>query len=162
MLDDKKDWLLVRYKINEYKRFIKNLQNQNFEFYIPRIFTNTKKNIIKSQILFPGYGFVKMAGINTNALKNTLGLINIIRFGDKFAIAENTMVNKFKDLESSSKTTPIIEKQLIEGDEVSINSGPFKGYISKILSVSKNSRITVLISILGSERSLTLSRTDID
>ena len=36
-------WLVVRYKINEQLRFERNLHNQNIEFYIPRIFTNTPK-----------------------------------------------------------------------------------------------------------------------
>jgi hypothetical protein len=81
-------WLVVRYKINERLRFERNLHNQNIEFYIPRIFTNTPKGgNQKAEALFPGYGFVRLANTNLQALRNTLGLITIIRFGDQLAIA---------------------------------------------------------------------------
>ena len=152
----KKDWLVVRYKINEYQRFIINLQNQDIQFYIPRIFINTNKDKNKSEILFPGYGFIRLAQTNLQALANTLGLINIIKFGDRLAIVENSMINEFKQLECSSKIQPIIDKQFIVGDEVFVNSGPLKGYISKIISVPKRDRITILISILGTKRTLTI------
>ena len=156
MLDKNKDWLVVRYKINEYQRFIKNLQNQDIQFYIPRIFINTKKDNIKLEILFPGYGFIQSAQTNFQALRNTLGLLNIIKFGDRFAVVENSMINQFKQLECSSKIQPIIDKQFIVGDEIFVNSGPFKGYMSKIMSVPKRDRITILISILGTKRILTI------
>ena len=75
-------WLVVRYKINEQLRFERNLHNQNIEFYIPRIFINTPKGVHqKAEVLFPGYGFVRLANTNLQALGNTLGLISIIRFG---------------------------------------------------------------------------------
>ena len=133
-----------------------NLQNQDIQFYIPRIFINTKKNNNKPEILFPGYGFIRLAQTNLQALANTLGLINIIKFGDRLAIVENSIINEFKQLECSSKIQPIIDKQFIVGDEVFVNSGPLKGYISKIISVPKRDRITILISILGTKRTLTI------
>jgi len=151
-------WLVVRYKINERLRFERNLHNQNIEFYIPRIFTVTPKRVIqKSEELFPGYGFVQLANTNLQALRNTLGLIAIIRFGDQFAIAKHSMITQFKELEYSSKIQPVAVKRLAKDDMVIITSGPFKGHLSKILTTPVKDRVTVLISLLGSERTLTLS-----
>jgi transcriptional antiterminator RfaH len=157
-----KNWLLVRYKINEHLRFEKNLSNQSFDFYIPRIFTNIQEishinKRIKEEVLFPGYGFVRMAHANLQALKYTLGLINIVKFGDQYAVAKNSLIHQLKELEYSSKIQPIFSKRLAKGDIVSINSGPFKGNISKILATPAKDRVTILISLLGSERTLTLS-----
>jgi len=155
-------WLVVRYKINERLRFERNLYNQNIDFYIPRIFTNTPKGENQnSEVLFPGYGFVKQANTNLQALRNTLGLITIIRFGDRLAIAKHSMIIKFKELEYSSKIQPIPVKQLAKDDEVIVTSGPFKGYMSKILTADVKDRATILISLLGSERTLTLSTADL-
>jgi|AACY02.10.fsa_nt_gi transcriptional antiterminator RfaH len=155
-------WLVVRYKINERLRFERNLHNQNIDFYIPRIFTNTPKGENqKSEVLFPGYGFVKQANINLQALRNTLGLITIIRFGDQLAIAKHSMITQFKELEYSSKIQPIPVKGLTRDDEVMVASGPFKGYVSKILTADVKDRVTILISLLGSERTLTLSVADL-
>ncbi len=151
-------WLVVRYKINERLRFERNLHNQNIEFYIPRIFTVTPKGVIqKPEALFPGYGFVQLANTNLQALRNTLGLIAIIRFGDQLAIAKHSMITQFKELEYSSKIQPVAVKRLAKDDMVIVASGPFKGYLSKILTTPVKDRVTILISLLGSERTLTLS-----
>ena len=153
-----KAWLVVRYKINERLRFERNLHNQNMEFYIPRIFTITSKGVIKKpEVLFPGYGFVRLANTNLQALRNTLGLINIIRFGDQLAIAKHSMITQFKELEYSSKIQPIPVKRLAKDDMVMVTSGPFKGHMSKILTAGVKDRVTILISLLGSERTLTVS-----
>ena len=155
-------WLVVRYKINEYMRFKGNLQNQNFEFYFPRIFTNAQKGShkkleTKAEVLFPGYGFVRMDQTNLHALKYTLGLINIVRLGDQYAIATNLLINQLKELEASSKIQPIAPKQLAKGNTVTVNTGPFKGYIAKILATPVKDRANILVTFLGSERILNLS-----
>jgi transcription antitermination factor NusG len=151
-------WLVVRYKINERLRFESNLLNQNVEFYIPSIFTNTLKGgDQKVEALFPGYGFVRLANTNLQALQNTLGLISIIKFGDQLAIAKHSMITQFKELEYSLKIQPIPAKGLAEDDMVIVTSGPFKGHMSKILATAAKDRATILISLLGSERTLTLS-----
>ena len=151
-------WLVVRYKINQRLRFERNLYNQNVEFYIPRIFTITPKGVIqKPEVLFPGYGFVRVTNTNFQALRNTLGLITILRFGDQLAIAKHSMITQFKELECSSKIQPIPVKGLAKDDRVMVTAGPFKGYMSKILTTSVKDRVTILISLLGSERTLTLS-----
>jgi transcription antitermination factor NusG len=151
-------WLVVRYKINETLRFERNLRNQNIEFYIPRIYTNTPKGVNqKPESLFPGYGFVRLANTNLQALKNTLGLIAVIRFGDQLAIAKHSMITQFKELECSSKIQPISVKGLEKDDRVMITAGPFRGFMSKILTTGAKDRVTILISLLGSERTLTLS-----
>ena len=151
-------WLVVRYKINQRLRFERNLHNQNIEFYIPRIFTNTHKGgNQKPEVLFPGYGFVRAANTNLQALSSTLGLITIIKFGNQFAIAKHSLITQFIELECSSKIQPIPVKGLTKDDRVMVTSGPFKGHISKILATGAKDRVIILISLLGSERTVTLS-----
>jgi len=112
---------------------------------------------VKSEALFPGYGFIRLANTNLQALRNTLGLITIIRFGDQLAIAQDSIITQFKELEYLSKIQPTPVKQLANDDVVMVTAGPFKGYISKILTTAVKDRVTILISLLGSERILTLS-----
>ena len=157
-----KHWLVVRYKINEYLRFKRNLLNQNFEFYIPRILTNTKEGINKKleakvEVLFPGYAFVRTSQTNFHALKSTLGLIHIVRFGDQYAIATNLLINQLRELEASSKIQPILPKQLAKGDIVTVITGPFNGHVVKILATPVRDRAKILLAFLGSERILDLS-----
>jgi len=151
-------WCVVRYKIKERSRFERNLLNQNFEFYIPRIFIKTQKSDNKkTETLFPGYGFVRLAQTNLHALKYSLGLINIIAFGDQYAIANDSIITQLKELERSSSIQPRIPSQLAKGDMVTVNSGPFQGHIAKILAAPVQDRANILISFLGSERMLNFS-----
>lgn len=67
------------------------------------------------------------------------------------------MISQFKELECSSKIQPIPVKGLTKDDRVMITAGTFKGYMFKILTTPVKDRMTILISLLGSERTLTLS-----
>ena len=143
-------WYVVRFKANEIDIFERNLDNQNFIFYIPKL---TKKS--KVFALFPVYGFIKHTNIGLNALRYTRGLINIVKFGDNYAFVEEDIIYELKALEEASKVKPI--EDFLVGDEISIKSGPFKDYISRIISLPSQDRITVLLNILGSKKSLTFS-----
>ena len=55
-----KNWIIATYKTNEINRLERNLLNQKFDYYLPKI---TKKKInskLKEELLFPGYVFVNI------------------------------------------------------------------------------------------------------
>jgi len=82
----KKKWLIALYKINEVKRLESNLLNQNFEYYLPKITIKKINSNPKVEVLFPGYIFVNTSLENYSALKYTMGIKNIIKFGDKYLL----------------------------------------------------------------------------
>lgn len=151
----KNAWYTVRFKVNELDRFERNLLDQNLKFYIPKL---NKKS--KVTALFPGYGFIKHSYDDLNKIRYTRGLINILKFGDNYAIVNNDMINELKKLEKFYKNTPVDDVYSV-GDTISIISGPFKDYIYKITSLPSNERITVLLSILGSKNRLSFSTNQI-
>ena len=71
-------WLVVTYKINEVRRLERNLLNQKFEYYLPKITSKKINSNPKEKMLFPGYIFVNTSLENYSALKYTMGLKNII------------------------------------------------------------------------------------
>ena len=77
----KKKWLIALYKSNEVKRVKSNLLNQNFGFYLPKITIKKINSNPKVELLFPGYIFVNTSLENYSALKYTMGIKNIIKFG---------------------------------------------------------------------------------
>ena len=74
----KKKWLIALYKSNEVKRVERNLSNQKFDYYLPKITLKKFNTKPKIEVLFPGYIFVNTSLENYSALKYTMGLKNII------------------------------------------------------------------------------------
>ena len=148
-------WYAVRFKVNGLLEFERNLKNQNYIFYIPKFTKRLANHKKKTTSLFPGYGFVKGNDNKLNSLRYTRGLINILKTGDTYATIDNEIIKSVRYLEKSSASKPI-DTNLRIGDEISIKSGPFKDYISKIISLPAKDRVTVLLSLLGSDKNIEL------
>ena len=81
----KKNWLVATYKINEVRRVESNLLNQKFDYCLPKITIKKINSNPKVEVLFPGYIFVNTSFENYSALKYTMGIKNIIKFGDNIS-----------------------------------------------------------------------------
>ncbi len=149
------NWLVASYKINEIQRVETNLLNQNFDYYLPRITTKKTNSNSKNEVLFPGYIFVHTSFKNYSALKYTMGIKNIIRFGENFSYLTDEEIKKIRIIEESSKFKPITPKVRI-GQEMHVARGSFKGIIVKICSLPSKERVDVLMSFLGSVRKVNI------
>ena len=155
-----KDWLIATYKINEIKRLECNLSDQNFNYYIPRI---TKKKINfqpKEEVLFPGYIFINTSSENYSALRYTKGIKNVVKFGNNIALISDQEIKAMRIAEKKSRLDPISSRIKI-GQDAIIAKGTLKGSIVKICSLSSNERVSVLLSFLGSLRTVTISKKDL-
>tara|TARA_B110000259_G_C13931858_1_gene369226 strand:+ start:62 stop:283 length:222 start_codon:yes stop_codon:yes gene_type:complete len=64
-----KVWIVATYKINELKRLQENLQNQDSEYYHPKIKTINQNLLVKEELLFPGYILINTSLENYTKLK---------------------------------------------------------------------------------------------
>jgi len=146
-----KVWMVATYKINALKRLQENLNNQNFEYYHPKI--KTKKNNLPpmEEPLFPGYVFIHASLDKYTKIKYTKGISNVIRFNNNVAILNDEEINQLKILEEESLKKPIVQKVFV-GQEAVMSEGPFKGSIITIASLPEKERVNVFIDILGSKR----------
>jgi len=156
----KKKWLIALYKINEVKRVESNLLNQKFVFYLPKITIKKINSKPKEEVLFPGYIFVNTSFENYSALKYTIGIKNIIKFGDNISYISDEDIKAIQVAEEKSKIDPIIPQMQI-GQDVIITKGILTGSIVKVCSLPSKKRIGVLLSVLGSMRTVTISEKDI-
>ena len=150
-----KNWIIATYKTNEINRLERNLLNQKFDYYLPKI---TKKKInskLKEELLFPGYVFVNIGLDNYAALKYTLGIRNIIKFGEKISCMSSEDIKSMQITEEASRLDPITAKIKI-GQEAEIREGFFKGNLVKICSLASKKRVDVLIKFLGSSRKISI------
>ena len=96
-----KYWLVASYKTNKVKSVEKNLDNQNFEYYLPKITIKKSNSILKEVILFPGYIFVKTSDKNYSALKYTIGIKNIIKFGNNISHISDDEIKSMQEIEKN-------------------------------------------------------------
>jgi transcription antitermination factor NusG len=154
-----KKLLVATYKINEVKRLEKNLLNQKFDFFLPKI-TVKKNSKSKEEALFPGYIFINTSFENYSSLKYTIGIKNILKFGDKISCISNEEIKSIQSVQDESKINPISTSIKI-GQDAFIASGSFKGSIVKICSLHSKERVGILLSFLGSVRRITIPEKDL-
>jgi transcription antitermination factor NusG len=156
----KKNWLVATYKINEVRRVESNLLNQKFDYCLPKITTKKINSSSKVEVLFPGYIFVNTSFKNYSALKYTMGIKNIIKFGDNISRISDEEIKAMQMAEEASKIDPVAS-QIQIGQDVLIAKGSLTGSIAKVCSLSSKERVGVLLSFLGSVRRVTIPEKDL-
>jgi transcriptional antiterminator RfaH len=151
----KKKWLIALYKSNEVKKVESNLSNQHFDYYLPKITIKKINTNPKVEVLFPGYIFVNTSIENYSALKYTLGIKNIIKFGKNISCISNEEIKSMQMAEESSKIDPIAP-QIQIGKDAIISNGSLKGNMVKICSLPSQERVAVFLNFLGSIRRVTI------
>ena len=156
----KKNWLVATYKINEARRVESNLSNQKFDYYLPKITIKKINANPKVEVLFPGYIFVNTGLENYSALKYTMGIKNIIKFGDNISCISSEEIEAMQMMEETSKIDPV-PLQIQIGQDVIIKKGSLAGSIVKVCSLPSKERVGVLLTFLGSVRRVTISEKDL-
>lgn len=149
-----KVWMIATYKINELKRLKNNFQNQDLEYYHPKINTKKYNSTSKEEPLFPGYIFIYSEIENYSKIKFTKGISKVIRFGNNIATLEDDEIYELKKIESESFSKPIIQKICV-GQEATISEGPLKGTFVTIASLPNKDRVNIFLHILGNKRKVT-------
>ncbi|MBK57171.1 MAG: hypothetical protein CMC84_07795 [Flavobacteriaceae bacterium] len=155
-----KYWLVATYKINEIEKAERNLSNQNFDYYLPKIKVKKSDSNFKEEVMFPGYVFIKTRLENYSLIKYTKGIKKVVKFGRNIPRLTDIEINSIQSIEKLSNFEPITPKINIGQDAV-VADGPFKGTLVKICSLPSKNRIEVLLSILGSSRRVNIMHKDL-
>ena len=156
----KKNWLVATYKINEVRRLERNLLNQKFEYYLPKITSKKINSNPKVEMLFPGYIFINTSLENYSALKYTMGIRNIIKFGENISSIADEEIIAMQMAEETSKINPVL-LQIQIGQDVMIGKGSFAGNIAKVCTLPAKERVGILLSFLGSVRRINIPQKDL-
>ena len=152
-----KYWFVATYKINEIKRVETNLLNQSLHYYLPKIVTKKPNSNAKEEIMFPGYIFINTSIDKYSTIQYTKGIKKIIRFGETLSYMTDDEIRNINIIEQSSRSHPLVSELKI-GQEVGINEGAFKGNFAKICALPSKERVGVLLHILGSKKSIEISK----
>jgi transcriptional antiterminator RfaH len=156
----KKKWVIASYKRKEIKRVENNLLNQKFDFYLPKITIKKINANPEVELLFPGYIFVNTSLENYSALKYTMGIKNIIKFGDNIPCISLEEIEAMQMAEKTSKMDPVTS-QIQLGQDIIITKGSLTGSIVKVCTLPFKERVGVLLYFLGSVRRVTIPKKDL-
>ncbi len=155
-----KYWLVATYKINETKKVERNLSNQNFDYYLPKIKVVKPSSNSKEEVLFPGYIFINTRLEDYSSIKYTKGIKKVIKFGDNIPHLTDNEIKIMQSIEKLSQSKPISTKINI-GQEAIVSNGPFKGTLVKICSLPSKGRIEVMLTMLGNWRKVKILKEDL-
>ena len=147
----KNNWLIALYKVNEVEILKRNLLNQKLDYYLPTVTKKKLNSTLKEEILFPGYIFVKAGTTNYSSLKYTMGIKNILRFGNYIPSISEEDIKAIQMIEKKSKAYPV-PLEIKIGQEAFVANGALKGNIVRICSLPSKKRVSVLLVFLGSMR----------
>lgn len=161
-----KSWWLIKAKPNKDEVAQDNLLRQDYEVYRPlaRRMKKRKGNMVEvEESLFPSYFFIHLDQTTDNwgPIRSTLGVNNIVKFGNKPAKVQTSVIEALKKQEEEFATRAIDLDRFKKGEKVIINDGPFLGYEGIFQNYDGEQRAFLLIDLLQKETKLTIGTASI-
>ncbi len=156
-------WYVVHTKARQEQTASENLARQGYAVYLPRIKVMKRiRGLQKPHLepLFPRYIFFRpgSAAQSIAPVRSTLGVTNLVRFGQTPAAIRIETLQSIRDFEvrrNEARDEDISPFQ--PGERVRIADGPLSGLEGLISDVSHD-RVVVLMELLGQDTRVSLSR----
>jgi transcriptional antiterminator RfaH len=110
--------------------------------------------------LFPGYAFVWVE-LGWYAARWCPGVVRLVMDGLRPARVPDVVIEEIKSRERNG-AVELPKRGLKPGDRVRLLAGPFQGRLAVFAGLSGLERVAVLLTLLGSERRITLARRDVE
>ena len=160
-------WYLIHTKPRQEAVAESNLHRQLFPVYLPRIRqVRERRGRRRTSVepLFPRYLFIELDTENDNwaPIRSTLGVSNLVRFGDRPAVVPTPLVEGLRRYDDEYGVQRIQVEELAPGSRVRISEGALKGYEGIYLARNSRDRVTVLLDIVGRETRLFIDPANLD
>tara|TARA_B100000780_G_scaffold142912_1_gene99988 strand:- start:75 stop:584 length:510 start_codon:yes stop_codon:yes gene_type:complete len=146
-------WAILQFKPNAYKLAERNLNQQDFETFLPfeEVTRYKNKQFISTQRpLFPGYMFVAFERENTpwHRINSTYGVSKLLTLNSEPYLVPNTLIT---DIMARCNQAGLLlpQKQFSKDDSVRLVSGPFDNFLATVESIDENQRVWILIDLMG-------------
>lgn len=154
-------WYVVQTKPRQELVAQENLERQGYTTYYPQITLKRRRRgtwHTVTEPLFPRYLFVQLTEGEDNfaPINSTLGVSNLLRFGDKPAQISSQAIKAIETTEKNLMPGAGETLPWKPGDKVQILDGPFSGLSGIFQKQSDQQRVFVLLELLGKENSVKL------
>lgn len=159
-------WYVVQSKPRQEALAQENLERQGYPVYCPAVTQARRRRggwQEVSEPLFPRYLFVRLTEgeDNFSPIRSTLGVSNMLRFGDKSACISDQAVEAIRQQEQQLKQGDEGKMPCKEGDRVQLLEGPFAGLSGIFQKKSNEERVIILLELLGKENRLKVDANNI-
>jgi transcriptional antiterminator RfaH len=156
-------WYVVHTKVRQEQIACENLARQGFAVYLPRMKVLKRvrgRQQARLEPMFPRYIFFqpRSSAQSIGPVRSTLGVINIVRFGQEPAVMRAEVLRGIRDFETLQNEASDDDISPFQpGERVRIADGPLTGLEGLISDVSQQ-RVVVLMHLLGQDTRVSLSR----
>jgi transcriptional antiterminator RfaH len=159
-------WFVIHTKPRQEQIAEYNLQNQEFEVFLPRYAVEKrKKHAIVSHIepYFPRYLFVRFneSSDDWGPIRSTRGVSSLVRFNGRPRSVPNRLIKMLRENENTDGLQRVNKSSWKPGDEVEIEEGPFAGYRCIFEAVRSSERVSVLLNIIGKQTRAVIKQQDL-
>ncbi|MCY1392743.1 Transcription antitermination protein RfaH [compost metagenome] len=151
-----KAWYLVQCKSRQDERAEENLARQGYTCYRPQFACERivrGRRVVVSESLFPGYLFIQLTlRDNWGPLRSTRGVLRVVAFGAQPLAIDDAIIDELRLHEAQGDVQP----ELVSGEPVRINEGPFAELQAIYLGMDGDERVIVLLNFLQRQQQLSL------
>lgn len=158
-------WYAVYVKVNQEKKVLAALQEENIECYLPlkktlKQWSDRKKWI--QEPLFRCYLFVKVSYVEFFKVLSTHGVIRYVSFGGKAQKIPNNQIESVKILiKQEEKEIVLTKEHVAKGVKAEVVFGKLKGLQGEIVKICGKSRIVIRIESLNCSLYAQISKDEI-
>ena len=165
------NWYAVHAKPRQESVALLSLQRENVETFFPRLQQKRTIRRVRKWVtgpLFPGYFFARFdADRDSRLVRFANGVINIVSFGGQPAVVDSSIIEGIRSHCKPSTTLPdtvIIQPSGLQpGDQVEIQTGPFRGFQGVFeREMSDQERVVILLEVLAKTTRVQISREQLE
>lgn len=155
-------WYVVHTKLRQEQTACENLTRQGYSVYLPRIKVLKRirgRQQARLEPLFPRYIFFqpRSAAHSISPVHSTLGVMNIVRFGQEPAVMRSEVLRGIRDFETCQNEASDEDVSPFKpGEKVRVAAGPLIGMEGLISDVSQE-RVVVLMHLLGKDTRVSMN-----
>jgi transcriptional antiterminator RfaH len=148
-------WCAVNTKVNAEDKAVFHLARQGFKVMLPKHLkrrAHARKIEWVPRPLFPGYLFVEIDPERSpwRAIRSTVGIFDIIRFGDKPAPVPEEVIDEIRARQDENGLIKTHDGHNFKpGDAVRVLQGALGEFEALFESADDRNRVTVLLNMLG-------------
>ena len=158
-------WYLLQTKPNAHIKAYDHLKRQGFDVFLPLIIKTTKKNgkfLDAKAPLFPGYLFMgtSIHPVPWKSINGTRGISTAVTLDGIYRPINNDII---EGLKRRCDNDDVIQRlmDIIPGDRVKIERGPFAEFICTVESIQDDQRAWILINLINRQTKAKVSLDDI-
>ncbi|MCP4237029.1 MAG: transcription/translation regulatory transformer protein RfaH [Aestuariibacter sp.] len=155
-------WYLIYTKPKHEQVALQNLEQQGFECYLPVMPVeklHRRKITLSNEPLFPRYLFIRLAkGVSARSwspIRSTRGVSRMVSFGNEPTRVDDWLIEALKSHEGIVENEP--EQLFTPGGKVKLTEGAFRGVEGIYQMPDGESRVLVLIELLGKQVEMRVS-----